>query len=154
MIRRATEKDLDRVNDLLRQVLAVHHRGRPDLFRAVGKKYTDEELIEIFCDDLRPVFVWEEEKTVLAYAFCQFEDRKNSLAMTAHCSLYIDDLCVDESARGRGIGKELFQYCLSFAKENACHNVTLNVWNCNESARRFYEKMGMQVQKIGMETVL
>lgn len=153
MIRRATEKDLDRVNDLLRQVLAVHHKGRPDLFRAVGKKYTDEELLAIFRDDLRPVFVWE-DKTVLGYAFCQFEDRQNSLAMTAHRSLYIDDLCVDESARGRGIGKELFRHCLSFAKENACHNVTLNVWSCNESARCFYEKMGMQVQKIGMETVL
>ena len=38
MIRKAEFKDWDTVNSLLRQVLMVHHNGRPDLFKANGKK--------------------------------------------------------------------------------------------------------------------
>ena len=44
-IRLATEKDVPRLGDLLCQVCLVHHNGRPDLFN-VGRKYTDEELVE------------------------------------------------------------------------------------------------------------
>ena len=32
-IRRAVEQDMDGINHLLRQVLMVHHKGRPDLFQ-------------------------------------------------------------------------------------------------------------------------
>ena len=41
-----------------------------------------------------------------------------------------------------------------FAKENGCYNVTLNVWSCNESAMKFYEKCGLVPQKVGMEQIL
>ena len=44
MIRRATAADIPQIDELLRQVLEVHHAGRPDLFKGGVKKYTDEEL--------------------------------------------------------------------------------------------------------------
>lgn len=69
-------------------------------------------------------------------------------------TLYIDDLCVDEEKRGRHIGKQLYDYVLQYAREIGCYNVTLNVWECNESARRFYDSCGLQVQKTGMEMIL
>lgn len=43
-IRRGIDQDMEGINKLLRQVLTVHHRGRPDLFKADAKKYRDEEL--------------------------------------------------------------------------------------------------------------
>ena len=48
IIRPAEPRDLEAVNTLLRQVLAVHHAARPDLFRPEGKKYSDEEILAIF----------------------------------------------------------------------------------------------------------
>ena len=54
MIRRALPHDLEAINKLLMQVLTVHHNGRPDLFKAGTKKYTDEELLAILSDDTRP----------------------------------------------------------------------------------------------------
>ena len=74
--------------------------------------------------------------------------------MTDIKTLYIDDLCVDENSRGQNIGKNLYNHVIAFAKENECYNVTLNVWSCNESAIKFYEKCGLRPQKIGMETIL
>ena len=61
IIRPAEPRDLEAVNTLLGQVLAVHHAARPDLFRPVGKKYTDEELLAIFENPDTPVFVYERE---------------------------------------------------------------------------------------------
>ena len=154
-IRRAKETDMDGINRLLEQVLTVHHDGRPDLFKAGVKKYTDEELLEILLDDETPVFVAADgREAVLGYAFCRFQQQKHSHILTDIKSLYIDDLCVDEKERGRHIGKRLYEYVLEFARANDCYNVTLNVWACNESARKFYEKCGLKPQKIGMEAIL
>ena len=154
-IRMARETDIPRIGDLLSQVLEVHHQGRPDIFKGGVKKYTDRELCEIMANKDRPIFVAEDEAgTVQGYAFCVFVRHEGDNILTDITSLYIDDLCVEEEARGRKIGKALYDYVLSYAKENGCYNVTLNVWSCNESAMRFYEKCGLKPQKVGMEVIL
>ena len=155
IIRRAESKDIDGINKLLHEVLTVHYNGRPDLFKADVKKYTDSELKEIIADDTKPIFVAAEESdAVLGYAFCVFQQHIGDNILTDIKTLYIDDLCVDEICRGKHIGKSLYEYVLRFAKENGCYNVTLNVWACNESAMKFYEKCGLAVQKKGMEKIL
>lgn len=154
-IRRAEERDMDGINSLLCQVLTVHHNGRPDLFKANAKKYTDEELKDILKDDTRPIFVGvDEEENVMGYAFCVFQQYIGNNILTDVKTLYIDDLCVDEKIRGQHIGKQLYEYVLDYAGKSGCYNVTLNVWACNESARKFYEKCGLVPQKIGMEKIL
>ena len=154
-IRRATEKDIERMNELLHQVLMVHHNGRPDLFKANVKKYTDDELKEILVDDKRPVFVAvDDADVVLGYAFCMFQQYCNNNILTDVKTLYIDDLCVDENNRGQHIGKALYSFVLDYAKAQNCYNVTLNVWSCNENALYFYEKCGLKPQKVGMEVIL
>ena len=141
-IRRATSKDIPSLNALLNQVLDVHHKGRPDIFKANTKKYTDEELLSLLKDESRPVFVAvDEQDAVLGYAFCIFICHKNNNILTDIKTLYIDDLCVDEQKRGLHVGKALYEFVRSYAKESGCYNLTLNVWSCNKSAMKFYEKM-------------
>ena len=155
IIRRAKKQDMEGINRLLRQVLTVHHNGRPDLFKPDAKKYTDEELQAIIADDQRPVFVGtDEQNNVLGYAFCVFQQHINNNILTDVKTLYIDDLCVEENLRGRHIGREIYEYVLDFAKASGCYNVTLNVWACNPSAMKFYEKCGLVPQKVGMEVIL
>lgn len=155
IIRRAINNDMPGINKLLNQVLMVHHNGRPDLFKANVKKYTDEELEVIIKDDTKPIFVAvDEQDEVLGYAFCVFQQHLNNNILTDVKTLYIDDLCVDEEKRGMHIGKTLYEFVLEFAKAQGCYNVTLNVWSCNESAMKFYEKCGLVPQKVGMEKIL
>lgn len=154
-IRRAKNTDTDGINKLLYEVLMVHHNGRPDLFKADAKKYTDEELAAIIADDAKPIFVAVDEcEEVVGYAFCLFQQHIDNNILTDIKTLYIDDLCVDETKRGMHIGKQLYEYVIAFAKEQGCYNVTLNVWACNQSAMRFYEKCGLVPQKVGMEKIL
>ena len=155
LIRRAAANDIPGLNRLLEQVLMVHHNGRPDLFKSGTKKYTDNELKALLLDDTRPIFVAVDEKDyVLGYAFGIFQQHLNNNILTDIRTLYIDDLCVDEGCRGRGIATALYQEVCRFAKESGCQAVTLNVWNGNDSAMKFYEKCGMKPQKVGMEAVL
>ncbi len=154
-IRRAKEQDMDGINNLLMQVCLVHHKGRPDLFKYGAKKYTDDQLKAIIHDDKRPIFTAvDENETVLGYAFCIFQQHIDDNILTDIKTLYIDDLCVDENLRGQHIGRRLYEAVLSFAREQHCYNVTLNVWSLNESAMKFYQSCGLKPQKVGMETIL
>lgn len=154
MIRLATEKDIPKIEDLLKQVCLVHHNGRPDIFK-IGTKYSAEELRELIKDKQRPILVCvNEADEVMGYCFGIFQQHKNNSVLTDIKTLYIDDLCVDENSRGKHIGKELYEAAVEFAKKNGCYNLTLNVWSCNPSAMKFYEKQGLVPQKIAMELVL
>jgi len=154
VIRYAEEKDIPAILDLLVQVNMVHHLARPDLFKATTK-YGAEELKEILQNKEKPVFVYEDETgAVLGHCFGRFQQTEDSRLFTAIRTFYIDDICVDEKARGSHVGSSLFAYAKAFAEENGCYNITLNVWSGNDAAKAFYENCGMQVQKTGMEMIL
>lgn len=153
-IRRANITDINGINKLLSQVLEVHHNARPDIFKTGAKKYTDSQLGKIILDDTKPIFVAVEEGEIIGYAFCVITKYQNHNIFTDIKTLYIDDLCVDETKRGKNIGKTLYEYVLAFAKEIDCYNVTLNVWSDNKGALAFYEKMELSPQKITMEKIL
>ena len=154
-IRRAEEKDIPQILELLVQVCMVHHNGRPDLFKGPATKYTAEQLHGILADYKTPVFVSVNEQDLTeGYAFCILKQLPDDNVLTDIRTLYIDDLCVYEHLRGKHIGRELYEYVLGYARAIGCYNVTLNVWACNESARRFYEACGLVPQKIGMEKIL
>lgn len=153
-VRRASERDIPAIMDLLVQVNMVHHNGRPDLFKGPTTKYTAEELRDILSDDQTPVFVCVDEADhVLGHGFCVRQHSGGQL-MEEHDTLYIDDICVDENARGQHVGQALYRHIVDFARENSFYNITLNVWSCNPGAMRFYEKMGLTPYKVGMEQIL
>ncbi len=154
-IRPAQERDIPRLGDLLLQVCRVHHDGRPDLFREGGRKYDDDELRALLRDPDRPILVAEDEKGwVAGYAFCVYERYRGDGARMDLTTLYLDDLCVDQSCRGQGVGGALYRAVLDLARRTGCYNVTLNVWACNPGATAFYERCGMKPLKTGMEVVL
>lgn len=152
-IRKANYKDIDDILKLLIQVNMVHHNIRPDIFNGPTTKYNKEELKEIIDDNNKPIFVCCENDKVLGYSFTNLIIHNEPL-FTNIKTLYIDDLCVDENVRGKNIGKSLYDYVINYAKSIGCYNVTLNVWVGNDSAMKFYEKIGMKPQKIGMEKIL
>ena len=153
-IRFARAQDVPGIIKLLQQVGGVHHAGRPDIFRENAQKYGPSQVLDMLEKGENPIFVAVEEGTVLGYGFCFFENYRNHTVMTDRITLYIDDLCVLENCRGKHIGKAIYEKILEYARYRGCYNVTLNVWSCNESAMKFYEKMGLVPQKIGMETIL
>ena len=153
-IRFAMEQDVGGIIALLRQVGRVHHEGRPDIFRSNAQKYGASQILAMLNAPRSPIFVAVEENKVLGYGFCQIKLYKDDPVITDHTELYIDDLCVDENARGKGIGTAIYNEICRYAKQRRCYSVTLNVWSCNEAAMKFYESLGLKPQKVGMENIL
>jgi ribosomal protein S18 acetylase RimI-like enzyme len=153
MIRKANTKDIQRIIELLHQVNMVHHVIRPDLFKPHTTKYNEMELEALLDDEDKPIFVFD-DAMVLGYAFCQVSEVKGNQLLEDIKTLYIDDICVDENARGKHVGKALYEYVRDYAKSIGCNNITLNVWEGNDAALQFYRNMGMKVQKTTMEIIL
>ena len=153
MIRKANKGDIKGIIELLHQVNMVHHVLRPDLFKPYTTKYSELELESMMEDNSKPIFVYD-DGMVMGYAFCQISEVKDHQLLEDIKTLYIDDICVDENARGKHIGKAIYEYVRNYAKSIGCNNITLNVWDGNEPALRFYQNMGMKVQKTTMEVIL
>ena len=152
MIRRAQFKDIQGINSLLYQVNNIHAKIRSDIFIKDQKKYSDIKLKGIIQDDYTPIFVYTDDNDdVIAYCFCMLIINEESANLKARRDLYIDDLCVDENHRGKHIGKTLFEYVLDYAKEKKFDSITLNVWEHNDRARKFYDKLGFNVLKTTLE---
>lgn len=153
MIRKANKNDIGRIIELLHQVNMVHHEIRPDLFKPYTTKYNEQELEALLDNDSNPIFVYDDGE-VLGHAFCQITDVKSHKLLQDAKTLYIDDICVDEKARGKHVGKALYEFVRDYAKSIGCYNMTLNVWEGNDPALSFYKNMGMKVQKTGMEEII
>ena len=153
LIRRAEISDIPDILLLLVQVCNVHHDIRPDIFKLDGVKYTESDLRELLTDESRPVWCAVEDEHFLGYCFCQWKEYRDSSVSTDRKELYIDDLCVDDSARGKGVATALFRHVTAVAKAEGAKFITLNVWEGN-SALRFYEKMGMKPRKVFMDLPL
>ena len=153
-VRRAEERDIPAVMELLKQVNRVHYDGRPDLFQP-ATKYTEDELRAIMSNDQTPVFVCtDSDGRVLGHGFCVLQRPENTRLLHDILTLYIDDICVDEAARGRHVGRKIYEHIVSYARQRGCYNITLNVWSCNPGAIKFYESLGLTPYKIGMEMIL
>ena len=153
LIRQAEISDIPEILRLLKQVCNVHHAIRPDIFKRDSSKYYDLDLIDILNDEDLPVWCAIEDDKLLGYCFCRV-DISFGPASTVRKELYIDDLCVDETARGKVVATCLFAHVRMLAKMNGFQFITLNVWEGNDSAMRFYEKMGMKPRKVFMDLPL
>ena len=153
-IRLATIKDVDRLQDLLLSVQNLHAQGRPDVFIYGTRKYTDLMVKDIIANQNSPVYVGVIDGEVMAYAFCEIKVSQGTQNLKPLKTFYIDDLCVDEKYRGKGLGMVMYNYVKGVAKEKGCYHLTLNVWHLNQSAVKFYEKLGMKPLKSTMEDIL
>ena len=153
-VRNAREKDIPKMIELLQQVLEIHAALQPNIFLSGTTKYSAEDLKELLEDPRKPIYVAvDEEDQVLGYVFCQLICHEKSANTREYNSIYIDDLCVDETARGQHVGEALFLHVKEEGKALGCYDINLHAWEGND-ARKFYDKMGMVPLYTSMQTVL
>ena len=150
IIRKARMEDRLGIERLLKEVNNLHVELRPDIFVANAVKYDEEKFDALISSDKTPVFVAvDDEGKVLGHLFCSIRDYKQVAVCRDFKTLFID-----ETTRGQGVGKALYEFAIGYAREKGCYDVTLNVWEGNKSARAFYEKMGMFPKETQMEYIL
>lgn len=60
---------------------------------------------------------------------------------------HIEDICIDNSYRSKGLGKLLIDYLIKCAEENGCYKVTLY---CDDKLEKFYSSCGLERKGIQM----
>lgn len=148
IVRSSNENDSQKCYELLLLIADLHRTARPDVFEGLVSKYTLDEVKERLSKNDNGVFIAESEGSVVGYIFSDII--KEGSGQT----LYIDDLCVDPSARHKGVATALMNYASAYGKEKNCRMLMLNVWEFNDSAIAFYENFGFQTRSRHLEKEL
>ena len=66
---------------------------------------------------------------------------------SAERRVYISDLSVDRTTRGRGVGTALLAQVTEWARAHGASKLGWEVWHRNAEAKAFYEKLGASVDR-------
>ena len=113
MIREACISDFNAITNLEKQVFHIHLNARPDMIKPempFNKDYFESSLN----DENIKIFVYEENGEILGYCITKKWGYNNHHLFYDMTILDINDMCVDEKARGKNIGRQLFQLCNSY----------------------------------------
>lgn len=144
-IRKAQEKDFGAIIDILTMVNSLHNSLRPDIFKQGGAKYGEQELSKIIDDEQARIFVAEKDGILLGYIILFIKESEGTSTRYESKTCYIDDIGVLPAYQGEGVATALFEHAENFAREEGCSSITLNAYEGNDPAMKFYKKMGMKV---------
>lgn len=145
-VRQADISDAARVNALYRSLAELHRASRPDIFSSLAADTMPVAAALIGDNGL--VFVAEDEDGIVqGMIMGKVRGYRGQPAQI----LWIDDLIVEEAARGKGFGSALLKAARDYGRRQGCVRIELNVWAFNESAIRFYEKNGLHIQRYILE---
>ncbi len=130
LIRRAVKEDCPQLLELVRE-LAVYEKAPHEV--TVSLQHFEESGF-----GEKPVwwaFCAEVQGRVVAFAlyYIRYSTWKGQ-------AMYLEDILVTESMRGKGIGKMLFDRLIEEAKEKGFHRIAWQVLEWNEPAINFYKK--------------
>ena len=86
-----------------------------------------------------PYLVYEEEGRVLGYVYLNDFNSRGGYRFTVDLSLY-----VAQAARGRGIGKALYQEIEKIAKDRGFCNIISLITSENEASLAFHDALGFE----------
>ena len=149
-IRKMERKDYRDYCALLTEVHSLHAENRPDIFKEEAV-FPDETAFEEMLADEEQVLLAAEEGGEMI-GMCLMEVKTSKAAHVHHRRIgHIGDLCVRSDCRRRGVGEKLYRAMKEQAREMGLVRIELMVWAFNENAKRFYEKLGMDVRSCTME---
>ena len=150
-IRPARRGELERVNELRRQVNALHVAGRPAHFRPGFGPELQERLYEAFDSDRFGVIVAAEGTEILGFAVVQYVHRPEGPYTLPLDFYHVEEFGVDAAHRRRGVATALVAYMKADAKARGFTRLDLDVWAFNDSALAFYEAAGFTTYRRYME---
>ena len=153
-VRFAQENELDRVNELRRQVSELHAAGRPDLFKPGFPRELQDLLQLIWNDPEKKIVVVEQTGTVCGYAVLHLIHQPESHSKQERNYLDIDEFGVDKACRRQGAATAMIDFTRAYAKEKGLHRIELNLWEFNKDALASYEAVGFATYRRYMEMKL
>lgn len=149
--RKAIIADYDEILRLKKQVHEFHYNNRPDFYKISDLPLNQKGYEEMLKDSEYEFYIVESEERICGYAIIKIIKFKNNPLIDDHNRCFIDDICVDQALRRKGIGQMLLENLEMECKSKGIKYMDLNVWNFNKQAIDFYRKFGMKEIMYRME---
>ena len=153
-IRFAEYEELDRVNELRRQVNELHVEGKPEIFKPGFPDELRDFIHVIFRDPLKKIVVCESGGEICGFAVLSRIEKPETPFKLARVYLDIDEFGVDEAHRRQGIASAMVAFIRDYAKQEGFDWIELNMWEFNQDALKFYEAVGFSTYRRYMEMKL
>lgn len=147
-------KDYKRINELFVELHQEHVIGRPDIYVSSQTPILYDELYQIISSKQYVSVVAKLEDEIIGFAIAQIKLTAKNDLLRENRIAYIEEIYVSPAFRKKGVGKRLYEYIETFAKEREIDRIDLNVWSFNKAAIDFYKKCGMNVQRYTLEKKL
>ena len=148
MLELARECDWEAVNRLSIQIHDLHAHWRPDIYFHCDEPFPREAFLQGIRN--RMVYIAKIHNTVVGYVVLSVV-QKNGPGVVDQKLMRLDSICVDEAARGQGIGKAIIADVRALSKVFGCSGVILGVHPENDFAVGFYQKCGFRIRTINMD---
>ena len=148
MLELATTKDRSDINRLARQVHEMHVQWRPDLYQMPEELYPEELFTELVKQ--RELYVAKKDGAVIGFVLIRMRVSEGIGKITRKI-MCIDQVCVDEPLRNRGIGSQMMEEVRILARACGCTDLQLGVYPQNDAAVSFYQKSGFMIRSIDMQ---
>lgn len=145
-IRFAREDELDRVNELRKQVNDLHVEGKPDVFKAGFNDELYNHIYDIWNDPEQEIVVADADGIICGFAVVHHIYKAENPFMFER-----DFIDVDERFRRQGIATEIITFIKDYTKEKGFKRIELNMWEFNQGALEFYEAVGFNTYRRYME---
>ena len=150
-VRPASRDELERVNELRRQVNDVHVSGRPDIFRPGFLPELRDHVYEQFDSGEYEILVARSDGDIAGFAVTTVVDKPLSPYNNARSFYRVEEFGVDEAYRRNGVASALIAYIRDDAKAKGLNRIELDMWEFNEGALAFYEAAGFTTYRRYME---
>ena len=150
-VRPVRDEDLEQVNVLRKQVNDVHVAGKPEVFKPGFCDELRDYIHVIRKDPQQEIVVAELNGKVVGFAVLHHIVRPENPFMFERNYLDVDEFCVAEDCRRRGVASAMISYILDYARSKGFRRLELNMWEFNRGALAFYEAAGFTTYRRYME---
>lgn len=148
MLQLARSESRAAIEALAQQVHSLHVQWRPDIYAPADELWPQERFDAAVAE--RQLFAAKIDEQIVGYVLVKVRHYD----MTGHVKrsvLLVDEICVDEALRNRGIGTEMMIEVRAIAHAFGCTDMQLGIYPQNNEALAFYQKCGFRIRSIDMQ---
>ncbi|MFH1565817.1 MAG: GNAT family N-acetyltransferase [bacterium] len=145
IVRKMDIYDSDKVCKIFAQGDTYHKENLPHIFNNPPKPARNNEFFnQILNSEKATILVAELQDSILGFVFVSIRKVAGDPLLKERSYAVVDNMVVEEKYRNKGLGRILLTEAITWAKIKGITKMELNVWEFNQNAINFYEKLGFE----------
>ena len=140
----ATLSDVDTLVRLNQHVQDLHLHAAPHFFRQTVLAEVVCAYREFLQQERAKGFIAYVDGRAVGYVLAVIRSRPEDAFCTARTFVYVDQISVDPSYQGQGVGRELMVAVMQYGQASKIDDIEVETWAFNTAAQGFFESLGSE----------